>query len=75
MALSISHYTRKAPRVPCHPVLPIKLDFALGTVLVKAVIVILLGCIKSYLRMDLLSISLRGTLPEREPIHYWRKMF
>lgn len=73
--LSMSRYTRKAPRVPCHPLFRIKLDFALGIVLVKAVIVILLGCIKSYLRMDLLSISLRGTLPKREPIHYWRKMF
>lgn len=56
-----------------HPTLPTQHGFAFAILLAKAVIVILLGCIKSYLRMDLFSISLRGTLPGREPIHYWKE--
>lgn len=56
----------------CIILFPTKHDFVLGIELVTDVIVILPGCVKSYLRIDLLSISLRGSLPTREPICYWK---
>lgn len=59
--------------VLCCPLFPMKNDISLEILLVKAVIIILLHCIKSYLRVDPLTMSLRGNLPKREHIHYRRR--